>query len=182
MSDSRLSRIRYRLIGAVGTSRLVTRLHPVAYRRLDGAGPLGRTFGVRNVILTTTGRRTGRVRSIPLFAFEDDDRLVIVGSNAGRERDPAWVGNLRAEPRATVQAGRRSWPVRAYEAAGEERVRLWELVVAGFGGYALYQERAPRPIPLFVLEPAAMDEDASAVGVDAEPMGGVGSPADKVAG
>lgn len=153
MSAGRLARLRYRLIGAVGTSRLVTRLHPVAYRLLGGAGPLGRNFGVRNVILTTTGRRSGRPRRAPLYGFVDGDRVVVIGSNAGRPDHPAWVENLRADPRATLQVGRRTSRVRAREAEGEERVRLWKLAVDAFPGYALYEEKTSRAIPVVVLEP-----------------------------
>ncbi len=145
----------YRLIGVVGTSRIVTALHPVAYRILGGAGPLGRNFGVRNVILTTTGRRSGRTRETPLYAFEDGDRIVLVGSNAGRPDDPEWVGNLRADPRASVRIGRQVRSVRAREADGAERERLWALAVDGFAGYALYQRRVDRRIPVVVLEPDA---------------------------
>jgi deazaflavin-dependent oxidoreductase (nitroreductase family) len=143
----------YRLIGIVGTSRIVSALHPVAYRLLGGAGPLGRNFGVRNVILTTTGRRSGRPRPAPLYAFEDGDRIVVIGSNAGRADHPAWVENLRADPRAAVRIGRSERRVRAREAEGAERERLWALAVDGFPGYARYQQRASRQIPVVVLEP-----------------------------
>ena len=87
----------------------------------------GRNLGVRNVIVEMTGRRTGRVREIPLFAFEDGDRVVVIGSNAGDDREPAWVGNLRANPAASVRIGRKVRQVRARETEGEERDRLWAL-------------------------------------------------------
>lgn len=145
----------YRLIGIVGTSRLVTRVHPVLYRLTGGRWFIGRNFGVRNVILVTTGRRTGRAREIPLYAFEDGERVVVIGSNAGGEREPVWVGNLRAHPRAQVRVGRDLRAVRAREAEGDERARLWRLAVDGYPGYALYQHRTQRPIPVVVLEPTA---------------------------
>jgi len=141
----------YRLVGVVGTSRIVTRLHAVAYRLLGGAGPLGRNFGVRNVILTTTGRRTGRRREVPLYAFEDGSRVVVIGSNAGGH-EPAWIANLRANPGAHLRVGRAVRAVRAREAEPPERDRLWAMAVDGFPGYALYQEQTPRPIPVVVLE------------------------------
>ena len=68
---------------------------------------------------------------MPLFAFDDGERLVIVGSRGGSAKDPAWAANLRADPRATVSRGDEEWTVRAYEAQGEERERLWQLVSAG---------------------------------------------------
>ena len=110
-----------------------------------------------NVTLTTTGRKTGQPRTVPLYAWEDGDRLVIVGSRGGSAKNPAWVHNLRAEPRATLQRGQQSGGVRAREVEGDERARLWELVGAAFPMYRSYQRRTTRTIPLFILEPAADD-------------------------
>jgi len=107
-----------------------------------------------NVILTTIGRKSGKAREVRLYAWEDGDRLVIVGSKGGAARHPAWVHNLRVEPRATLKVGREAREVRASEATGEERDRLWELVTAAFPLYKGYQKRTSRMIPLFVLEPA----------------------------
>jgi deazaflavin-dependent oxidoreductase (nitroreductase family) len=109
------------------------------------------------IALTTTGRRSGEPRQVPLFAFDDRDRLVIVGSRGGSARDPAWAGNLRADPRATVTRGDEEWAVRAYEAGGEERDRLWLLVATAFPLYESYRRRTSRLIPIFVLEPALGD-------------------------
>ena len=149
----RRSDATYRLIGLVGTSRLVTRLHPVVYRAIGGRWFVGSTFGVRNVIVTITGRTTGRVREVPLFAFADGDRMVVIGSNAGDDREPAWVGNLRANPRARLRVGRTHRDVRARETEGEERERLWALAAGGYPGYETYRERTSRTIPVIVLEP-----------------------------
>ena len=104
--------------------------------------------------LTTNGRRSGRKREVTLYAWPDGDRLVIVGSRGGAAKDPAWVANLRADPRATVKRGREETSVRAREAKGGQRERLWELVTDAFPLYATYQKRTTRTIPLFVLEPA----------------------------
>jgi deazaflavin-dependent oxidoreductase (nitroreductase family) len=104
------------------------------------------------VTLTTTGRRSGKPHSVPLYAWDDADRLVIVGSLGGSSRDPDWVHNLRADPRATIKTGREVLGVRASEADGSERDRLWKLVVAAFPMYATYQRKTDRCIPLFVLE------------------------------
>jgi F420H(2)-dependent quinone reductase len=144
----------YRLVGIIGTNRVVTRLHPVLYRLTGGRWLFGRNLGVLNVIVTVTGRRTGRTHEIPLYAFEDAGRVVVIGSNAGGEHEPAWVGNLRARPEAHVRIGRELRPVLAREAEGEERARLWALAVGGYPGYALYAQRTHRRIPVVVLEPA----------------------------
>ena len=106
------------------------------------------------ISLTTTGRRSGESRKVPLFAFADRDRLVIVGSRGGSAKDPAWARNLRADPRAVVTKGDEEWPVRAYEVDGEDRKRLWLLVSGEFPLYESYRRRTTRTIPIFVLEPA----------------------------
>jgi len=107
----------------------------------------------RQVRLTTTGRRSREARAVTLYAFEDGERLVIVGSRGGAARDPGWAVNLRDEPRATVKVGREERAVRATEVDGTERDRLWDLVCADFPLYATYQRRTKRRIPLFALEP-----------------------------
>ena len=143
----------YRLIGRIGTSRPVSRLHPPLYRLTGGRWLFGHNLGVLNVIVMTTGRKTGRRREIPLYAFEDGTRLVVIGSNAGDDREPAWVGNLRAHPDAGVLVGREERAMRAREAEGAERDRLWSLAVRGYPGYELYAQWTDRHIPVFALEP-----------------------------
>ena len=152
MATRRSSRV-YWLIGAIGTNRLVTRLHPIAYRLTGGRGPVGRNLGVRNVIVETVGRRSGKMREIPLYAFDDGDRLVVVGSNMGRDREPAWVGNLRSRPATRVRVGREVRVMRARIAEGEERDRLWALAADGYPGYDDYARWTARTIPVVVLEP-----------------------------
>ena len=98
----------YRFIGAVGTNRLVTRFHPIAYRVTRGHGPIGRLLGMRMVIVHTRGRLSGRAIEVPLFATPDGDRLVLVASNGGRPREPEWASNLRSQPEVSVQSGGRS--------------------------------------------------------------------------
>jgi deazaflavin-dependent oxidoreductase (nitroreductase family) len=108
--------------------------------------------------LTTTGARSGEPRPVTLYAWEDGDRLVIVGSRGGSARHPAWVHNLRAMPRATMTRGRQSIEVTATEVTEpRERDLLWQLVVGRFPLYATYQARTARQIPLFVLEKTRPD-------------------------
>jgi len=132
----------------------VSRLHPIVYRVTGGRWFVGRSFGVQHVIVTITGRTTGKVRDVPLFAFADGSRMVVIGSNAGDDREPAWVGNLRANPVARLRVGRDVREVRAREAEGAERERLWALAAAGYPGYESYRARTSRRIPVIVLEPA----------------------------
>ena len=110
-----------------------------------------------NITLTTTGRRTGEPRTVPLYAWEDGDRLVVVGSLGGAATDPDWARNLRDEPRASVKKGREVREVRAKEVEGAERDRLWDLVVEAFPMYSSYQRKTKRVIPLFVLETVGGD-------------------------
>ena len=109
----------------------------------------------RQIKLTTTGRLSGEARTVTLYAFDvDDEAMVIVGSLGGAPRHPAWVHNLRAEPRARVAMGREERSVIAREVSGAERERLWALACEAFPLYATYQRRTTRRIPLFVLDPA----------------------------
>lgn len=104
------------------------------------------------ISLTTTGARTGRSRTVTLYAWEDGEALVIVGSLGGAPRHPAWVHNLRSHPHATVKHGEQSDGVTAREVEEPgERERLWRLVVDRFPLYETYQRRTDRRIPLFVL-------------------------------
>ncbi|HET7727207.1 MAG TPA: nitroreductase family deazaflavin-dependent oxidoreductase [Candidatus Limnocylindrales bacterium] len=139
--------------GWFGNTRIVTRLHPILYRALGGRGPLAHNLGMLNVILTTTGKSSGQPRDVPLYAFREGERLVVVGSKGGSDREPAWAGNLRANPRASVRVRRDQLEVVAHEAEGEERDRLWALVTAEFPTYVRYQQKTTRRIPLFVLTP-----------------------------
>ena len=106
--------------------------------------------------LVTTGRRSGLPREVELYAFDDGDRLVVVGSQGGSRTDPAWCHNLRANPLAQVRrtvTTEKSEAVRAHEATGDDRARLWELVTGVSPFYAGFQRRTKRVIPLFLLEP-----------------------------
>jgi deazaflavin-dependent oxidoreductase (nitroreductase family) len=83
---------------------------------------------------------------------KDGDRFVVVGSNTGSERPPAWALNLAATPRATVQLGRKHIPVLATELAGSERERLWDVMNDMYGGFGSYTQRTDREFKVFALE------------------------------
>ena len=130
-------------------------LRPVgAWSRHPGGTTLA---AMKRITLTTTGRRTGEHRAVTLYAFDDDDRLVVVGSRGGSARDPAWAINLRADPHASVGRGRNAQQMVVHEAEGDERDRLWQLVSSEFPMYERYQRRTSRRIPLFVLQPPTPD-------------------------
>jgi deazaflavin-dependent oxidoreductase (nitroreductase family) len=110
-----------------------------------------RVSGAPVLLLTTTGRKSGRPRTTPLTYFQDGDNKVLVGSNGGNDQHPAWYLNLRANPDAEVQIGRERKRVRAELASDEERARLWPLVVEMYHGYGEYQKETTRTIPVVIL-------------------------------
>lgn len=136
------------------TIRLWSRLNTAAYRA-SGGRLTGKMGEAPVLILTTTGRRSGQPRTAPLLYLADGDRYAIVASYGGSDSHPAWYLNLEARPEASVQVGRRTIPVRARTADGEERDRLWAGLVGIFPGYAGYEQRTSRRIPVVVLEPTA---------------------------
>ena len=111
--------------------------------------------GLPVVMLTTTGARSGRQRSVPVLGLPTADGLVVIASNYGREGHPAWYYNLRANPVGTVGVDGETRPFRAREAEGEERTRIWNEGLKTYPGWAIYERRAPhRRIAVFVLEAA----------------------------
>lgn len=105
------------------------------------------------LLLITTGARSGRRRSTPLLYFEEGKRIIVIASNGGQPRHPAWYYNLRANPRAIVFLRGRAGTYRAHEATGEEREALWQHASAYFIGFNLYEQRVSRNIPVIVLMP-----------------------------
>ncbi len=134
---------------------LITGLHRWLYRASRGAiGHRVPFLNWRSLLLTHIGRKSGRAYTIPLLYLPDGERFVVVGSNAGDAKPPAWWLNLQARPEAQVQVGAREYAVRARLAAGEERARLWSALVANFSDYARYERnlRGTRELPVVVLE------------------------------
>ncbi|MFI6330800.1 nitroreductase family deazaflavin-dependent oxidoreductase [Micromonospora chersina] len=125
--------------------------------RLVGRLTKGRVvaFGlVPSLVLTTTGRRSGKPRSNPLLYVPDGDAYVVIGSNWGQQHQPAWSLNLLAQPAAEVDVKGRRVAVRAEPISGEERERLFTRLVAEWPAYRTYVERAGgREIRVFRLVP-----------------------------
>jgi len=129
------------------------RSHRVVYRLTRGR-LLGRVAGMPVLLLTTTGRRSGRPRTTPLTYFESGSDLVIVASNGGEDRPPAWWLNLRDDPRATVTIGTQTEQVTARAANDDEYAHLWPTITSTHAGYAAYARRTTRPIPVMLLSGA----------------------------
>ena len=130
--------------------RLMGRSHRGLYR-LSRGRLLGRVAGMPVLLLTTTGRRSGKARTTPLTYFELGDELAIVASNGGEDRPPRWWLNLQDEPRATITIANCSEAVTARPATAEEHGQLWPLITTTHAGYAEYARRTARPIPVVLL-------------------------------
>ena len=130
--------------------KILGTLHRLLYRA--SGGKLGKTFlGTPILLLTTTGRRTGRPRTWPLTYLPEGENLIVVASNGGQPNHPAWYLNLRANPRVSVQLGERNYTMIAQTVKEDERARLWSRVIEEYPAYAEYQKKTDRQIPVVVL-------------------------------
>jgi deazaflavin-dependent oxidoreductase (nitroreductase family) len=122
--------------------------------------------GLPMVQLTTTGARSGRLRTVFLVGMAHGDDVILIASNFGQKRHPAWYHNLTADPQVMLSvAGQSARLYRAREAVGAERQRLWREVVDLYPGYARYARRAgSRQIPVILLAPLEMVPDAQEFG------------------
>ncbi len=131
----------------------MSRAHLALYRASRGR-LLGKVAGMPVLLLTTTGRRSGKQRTTPLTFFRDGGDLLVVGSNGGADRPPDWLRNLQAHAPAVVSIGAERVPVTAAIDPPHERERLWPLITSTYPGYAAYQARTTRRIPVVRLSPA----------------------------
>ena len=104
------------------------------------------------LLLTTTGARSGQQRVSPLACFRIDGKLIIIGSFAGADFNPAWVHNLRAKPQAHIEVGTEAFDAAARELPPAERDELWPKITAAAPGFAEYQAKTSRVIPVFELQ------------------------------
>lgn len=105
----------------------------------------------RLLLLTTTGRTSGRRITTPMMFHPDGDRLLVMASNAGAPRDPNWYRNLVADPHVEVEVGAEHYPALAVPAEGTERDRLWAIITEKYPFFVDHQARAGRIIPVVVL-------------------------------
>ena len=133
-------------------TRRLMGLHTLVYRATGGAiGHTGPGLPAM-LLLDHVGAKSGTKRTAPLLYLTDGDNVVIVASKGGYPKNPAWFYNLKANPETTVQIGREHRPVRARVATAAEHDRLWPKAVKTYSGYADYQKRTQRKIPLVILE------------------------------
>ena len=123
--------------------------------RANGGKVGGQFEGAPLLLLHTKGARTGQERVNPVMYRPDGDRLVIFASKAGADTNPDWFHNLRANPEASVEVGGETKAVRAHVAEGDERQRLWEAHKSQWPGFADYETKTQRQIPVVILEPVS---------------------------
>ena len=109
--------------------------------------------GMRMLILTTKGRRSGKARSVALGYMEEGNSYLVIASYGGSVTNPHWYLNLQDEPLAQAQVRGKRMAVRAQTADAEDRARLWPQLVAKVPLYQHYQDRTQRQIPLVYLTP-----------------------------
>ena len=134
------------------TAKYLSALHRVLYRATRGV--VGRRLVDNDIcLLTTMGRRTGTQHTVPLLYLREADRIVVIASWGGRDQHPEWYLNLLAHPSAAVQVLGDRWPIRARPADAGERATWWPRVLEAYGGYAEYESRTEREIPVVFLDP-----------------------------
>jgi len=127
-------------------------IHQFIYERTGGR--IGRRLGdAPMLLLETTGRTTGKPRTVALLYHRDRDEYVVVGSKGGSDAPPAWLLNLQASPEVEVQIGTERFPARARVANADERSRLWGELTKLWPNYDRYQTQTARQIPVVILAP-----------------------------
>jgi F420H(2)-dependent quinone reductase len=142
--------------------KLADRSWPILHRLMGGHAAIYKASGgwvghklpflPGILVLDHVGAKSGQKRSSALLYVEDGDDVAIIASKGGFPKHPAWYHNLKANPDTTVQIGRERRDVHARVANPEERARIWPKAVDAYKGYADYQERTPREIPVVILE------------------------------
>ena len=132
--------------------KTIAKVHRALYG-ITGGALGGRLGGNPMLLLTTTGAKTGKSRTTPLLYLEDGENMVVVASNGGNTRHPAWWFNIEANASATVQVGKETKRVRAETVNEEEKSRLWPLLLEAYAGYQDYEDETERTIPVVVLRP-----------------------------
>lgn len=131
-------------------TRFFTQVHVVLYQLTGGKAQIAK---YPTMLLTVRGRKTGKLRTIPLVYVKDGDHFVIAAAYAGSDQDPTWWRNLQANPEAVVQEMRQKVRVRAEVAAVGEREALWQRLAAMYPYFLEYQSRTQREIPVVLLKP-----------------------------
>lgn len=132
--------------------RLFTALNVFVYK-LSGGRLMNSMMGTPICLVTMTGAKTGRKRTIPLMYNPHGDDVILVASLGGAPRNPLWYYNLVAHPDVEIQDGARKRRMRCRQASPEEKAALWPAIVANFPSYGAYQRRTDRDIPVMICSP-----------------------------
>ncbi len=123
----------------------------IAEFRANGGKVGGQFAGASMILVHHFGARSGVERVSPMVYFSDDDRMLIVASAAGSSKNPDWYHNLRAHPEVSVEVGTETFPVVVEELPPAERDRKWAEITAAAPGFAEYQKKTSRVIPVLAL-------------------------------
>jgi deazaflavin-dependent oxidoreductase (nitroreductase family) len=163
-------------------ARSLTGVHETVFRASDGR-LLGRLAGMPVVMLTTTGRKSGKPRTTMLTSpVQEGHQVVLVASYGGDDRHPAWFLNLRDDPDVEVTMLGRRRTMRARIASAHEKAALWPRVTAAYRGYEGYQRRTGRDIPVVILEPTGPDTEEGLVATEERVGPATDLPPGKVTG
>ena len=132
--------------------KVVSAVHVFVYR-LTGGRFGGRMVGAPVLLLETVGRKSGKYRPTPLMYLPDGENMVLVASKGGADKHPLWWLTLRRMRETQVRVGNKTMRVKVEAASAEERARLWPMANTMFSGYAQYQQKTTREIPLAILRP-----------------------------
>jgi deazaflavin-dependent oxidoreductase (nitroreductase family) len=165
MESYRRARRVHRLVRRTAATRPMARFYGVIQQPLDrfvyrvsGGGTTASSWlaGVEITMLTTTGAKSGRPRTLPVLGLPDGEDMLLIASNFGRPRNPSWYHNLRANPRATITFDGTTRELTARELSGAERERGYERGEEIYPGFTHYRRwAANRQIPVLRLEPSS---------------------------
>jgi deazaflavin-dependent oxidoreductase (nitroreductase family) len=133
-------------------TKTMNRTHRLIWK-VSGHRLLRSPFGMPAVELHTTGRKTGQRRTVILTTpIHDESRVVVIASKGGDDRHPDWYANLVAQPDVEITQDGTTAPYRARTATPEEKAEMWPIVVQAYKGYAGYQRKTDRDIPIVICE------------------------------
>ena len=132
--------------------KVATRANIALYRATGGRIG-GRARRIPVLLLTTTGRKSGKVRTMPLAYITDGDAYVVAASFVSFGKKPGWFYNLKGQPEASVQVKNARIDVIAHEALGSERERLWAMLLEAEPGFARFEAHSQQTIPVMILRP-----------------------------
>jgi deazaflavin-dependent oxidoreductase (nitroreductase family) len=133
--------------------KIFVAVHVFLYRLVKGRGKFGGSpIGIPALLLTTTGCKSGKRRTVPLAYIVDENGYLVIASNGGQTHNPAWYANLKANPQATIELKDQTFQVRAEEISPEQYAQVWGRVIAEYPIFIKFEKEASRKIPMLHLE------------------------------